>query len=73
MRTNWFIIILSNGQWWVDNEGHNFGPFATREIAALEALDYARRMGDPERISQIYWPNDDGKLTLIRELPNSGR
>lgn len=72
MRTNWFIVIHANGQWWVDNEGHTFGPFPTREIAALEALDYARRMGDPRRISQIYWPNDRGKLTLIRELPVAG-
>ncbi len=68
MHTNWFIVILSNGKWWVDNEGHTFGPFPSREVAALEALDYARRMGDPSRISQIFWPDDDGKLKLIREL-----
>jgi hypothetical protein len=68
MRTNWFIVVEARQQWWVDNEGHSFGPFATRDIAALEALDYARTLGDPERLSQIYWPNDRGELKLIREL-----
>jgi hypothetical protein len=68
VKTNWFIVIQSGGRWWVDNEGHAFGPFATREIAALEALDYARKFGDETRISQIYWPGEDGRLKLIREI-----
>src|SRR3954447_24482957 len=51
VRTNWFIVIRSNEQWWVDNEGHSFGPFPTREVAALEALDFARTLGDKGRIS----------------------
>ena len=72
LRTNWFIVIRSNGRWWVDNEGHAFGPFPTREIAALEALEFARKLGDHDRVSQIYWPDDDGKLKLIRELPGAG-
>jgi hypothetical protein len=68
LRTNWFIVIEANGKWWVDNEGHAFGPFPTREIAALEAVDYAKRLGDPSRASLIYWPDADGKMKLIREL-----
>jgi len=68
VRTNWFIVIRSNEQWWVDNEGHSFGPFPTREVAALEALDFARTLGDKGRISQIFWPDESGKLKLIREL-----
>jgi len=68
LRTNWFIVVFANGKWWVDNEGHVFGPFPTREIAALEALDYARQLGDSDRRSQIYWPDDSGKHKLIREF-----
>lgn len=68
MRTNWFIVIQANGKWWVDNEGHAFGPFPTREVAALRAVDYARKLGDPNRKSLIYWPNEEGKMKLIREL-----
>ena len=68
MRTNWFIVIHSNGEWWVDNEGHNFGPFPSRGVAALEAVNYARRLGDQSRRALVYWPNDEGKMTLVREL-----
>ena len=68
MRTNWFIVIESNGGWWVDNEGHDFGPFPSRGVAAIEAVNYARRLGDKSRRSLIYWPDDNGKMTLIREL-----
>lgn len=68
LRTNWFIVVQANGKWWVDNEGHAFGPFLTREVAALEAVDYARKLGDPNRRSLVYWPADDGKMKLMREL-----
>ena len=68
MRTNWFIVIQSNGKWWVDNEGHAFGPFPSREVAALEAAEYANKLGDPNRTSLIYWPDETGKMTLVRDL-----
>jgi hypothetical protein len=67
-QTNWFIIVQANGKWWVDNEGHAFGPFPSREVAALGALDYARKLGDSDRVSQVFWPDVDGKPKLIREL-----
>jgi hypothetical protein len=68
MRTNWFIVIESNGAWWVDNEGHDFGPFPSRGVAAIEAVNYARTLGDQSRRSRIFWPDDTGKMKLIREL-----
>jgi hypothetical protein len=68
MRTNWFIVIQTTGGWWVDNEGHAFGPFATREAAADEAIAYARRLGDPSRCSLIYGPDELGKQRLICKL-----
>lgn len=66
--SNWFIVIEAVGKWWVDNEGHAFGPFPSREVAALEAIDYARKLGDPLRRSQVFWPDDTGKQKLVREL-----
>jgi len=72
-RTNWFIVVETNGKWWVDNEGLAFGPFPTREVAALEALDYARKLGDPDRVSQVFWPGNDGKSELIRELQGEAK
>lgn len=71
MRTNWFIVIRSNGEWWVDNEGHDFGPFPSRGVAAIEAVNYARALGDQSRRALIYWPDDEGKMTLIRQLHGS--
>jgi hypothetical protein len=68
VRTNWFIVIQANGAWWVDNEGHGFGPFPSRGVAAIEAVNYARTLGDPSRQALIYWPDDTGKMTLIRQL-----
>jgi len=68
MRTNWFIVIESNGAWWVDNEGHDFGPFPNRGVAAIEAVNYARTLGDQSRRALIFWPDDTGKMKLIREL-----
>ena len=68
MRTNWFIVIQSSGKWWVDNEGHAFGPFPSREAAAREATHYANKLGDPGRASLVYWPDENGKMTLVRDL-----
>ena len=66
-RTNWFIVVEANGKWWVDNEGR-LRPFPSREAAALEALDYARKLGDLDRVSQVFWPDEHGRPKLIREL-----
>ena len=68
MQTNWFIVIRSRDAWWVDNEGHSFGPFDDREEAAKHAIEYARQFRDQKRVSQIYWPNSDGKQTMLLQL-----
>ena len=65
MKTNWFIVIHVGKSWWIDNEGKSYGPFLNREQAGAEALQIAKLFGDKGRISQIYWPADDGKHKLI--------
>ena len=67
MRTNWFIVIQARGAWWIDNEGMEFGPFPTKEMAAAEALTIARKFGDARRRSRLYWPAENGEHTLIWE------
>ena len=37
-------------------------------VAAVEALDYARKLGDLDRVSQVFWPDEHGRPKLIREL-----
>ena len=67
MRTNWFIIFEARRAWWIDNEGTEFGPFETRELAGAEALSIARSFGDKTRRSQVFWPEDDGRQKMIWE------
>ena len=37
-------------------------------MAAVEALDYARKLGDLDRVSQVFWPDEHFRPKLIREL-----
>jgi hypothetical protein len=65
MKTCWFIVIESQGAWWVDCEGRAYGPVPSKEQAAKEAIKLAKIFGDPERRSEIWSPDDDGKLTVV--------
>jgi hypothetical protein len=67
MQTNWFIIFQSRGSWWIDNEGTEFGPFASKRRAGTEALSIARTFGDKARRSCVFMPDDEGKHRLIWE------
>ena len=67
LQTNWFIVFEAKGAWWIDNEGTEFGPFASKETAGSEAIVIARRFGDKNRRSRIYWPDEQGKQQLIWE------
>jgi hypothetical protein len=67
VKTNWFIIYLSRGTWWIDNEGTEFGPFTSKEEAGAEALTIARTFGDKQRRSRVYWPDETGKQHMIWE------
>jgi hypothetical protein len=65
MKTCWFIVIESQGSWWVDCEGKAYGPVPTREQAVAEARKLVRIFGDPERRSDLWAPDDTGKLVLV--------
>lgn len=65
MRTNWFVVIRVRDHWWIDNEGHAFGPFPSREDACAASSRVARSFGDPRRRTLVYWPDDAGRPRLI--------
>lgn len=67
MLTEWFVVVPARDAWWVDNEGTQFGPFASNQEAGREAQVIARRFGDKTRRQQVYAPGDDGKQKLIWE------
>lgn len=65
MQTCWFVVIRTPSAWWVDCEGKAYGPFDTREAAAAEAVRLAEAFGDPERRSDVYVPDETGRLQLV--------
>lgn len=65
MKTCWFVVIRTPAAWWVDCEGKAYGPFETRDEAASEAVHLAGAFGDPARRSDVYVPDDAGKLQLV--------
>lgn len=69
MATCWFIVIESNGAWWVDCEGHAYGPIENKD----EAIRYARKIaeiyGDPKRQAQVWAPQRKATPELIWSGP----
>ena len=65
MRTCWFIVLESVGQWWIDCEGKAYGPFKSNEEAQSESRKVAMAYGDPDRISLVFAPGRDGRQRLI--------
>lgn len=65
MRTRWFLVISSRAQWWVDCEGKSFGPFDSIEVAVAGAVRYAEVFNDPGRQSQVWVPDDLGRMYQV--------
>lgn len=60
-----YIVIQSRGRWWVDFEGRSFGPFETREQAALEGRGKAQATGFDGRTSEVLVPDSAGKYWIV--------
>lgn len=65
MATALYIVIQSQGQWWVDFEGRPHGPHPTREAAALEARNQAQFSAHMDRPSEVLVPDGDGKYWVV--------
>ena len=59
-----YLVIHSQGRWWVDFEGTPHGPFETRETAALDARNLARVRVDG-REAEVLVPDGDGRYWVI--------
>lgn len=60
-----YLVIRSQGNWWVDFEGKAHGPFTSRETAALEARSLARFQSHTGRNSEVLVPDDQGKYWVV--------
>ncbi|MDR3476079.1 MAG: hypothetical protein P4M09_30910 [Devosia sp.] len=65
MQTRWFVVIESLGSWWVDCEGHSYGPVASKADAAVAARRLAKVFDDPGRRSEIWAPDAQGRPQMI--------
>lgn len=65
MQTCWFVVIFSNGRWWIDCEGKAYGPFADRDDAAIEGTRLARTFGDPRRRAELWAPDAAGTMKRV--------
>jgi hypothetical protein len=66
MRTCWYIVIESMGQWWVDCEGDAYGPFDNDEIARIEACRIAMSSSDEDgRRAEVWAVEPDGSHRRI--------
>jgi hypothetical protein len=71
MATALYIVIQSQGKWWVDFEGRAHGPHDTRETAALEARSQAQFMAHMDRPSEVLVPDGEGKFWVVWSSRNS--
>lgn len=65
MKTRWFLVVHSVGQWWVDLEGKSFGPFEDVDLAVSGAIHYAEVFDDRTRQSQVWAPDDTGRMYQV--------
>ena len=73
MQTCWFVVIHSNGRWWVDCEGTSYGPFTSRDEAAIEGAVLARTFGDDRRRAEVWAPDEHGRMKRIWVGADPGR
>ena len=65
MNPCWFLIIRSGDRWWVDCEGKAYGPFESVEDARSNAIRFAEIFAEPKRVSQVFAPDESGRLRMI--------
>ncbi len=72
MATALYIVIQSQGHWWVDFEGRAHGPHDSREAAALEARNQAQFMVHTnERPAEVLVPDGDGRYWVVWNSRNA--
>lgn len=73
MRTCWFIVIQSQGNWWVDCEGKAYGPMPSRDGAIRHAREIAKAFTDPARQPQVWTTKPGERPTMIWAGPEGAR
>jgi len=67
-----YIVIFSQGKWWVDFEGRAHGPHPTREVAALEARNQAQFSVHMDRPCEVLVPDAGGRYWVVWDSRDAG-
>ena len=67
-----YIVIFSQGKWWVDFEGRAHGPHPTREVAALEARNQAQFSAHMDRPCEVLVPDAGGRYWVVWDSRDAG-
>ena len=67
-----YIVIFSQGKWWVDFEGRAHGPHPTREVAALEARNQAQFSAHMDRPCDVLVPDAGGRYWVVWDSRDAG-
>lgn len=65
VKTCWFLVVKARGEWWVDCEGKSYGPFESADLATSNAIRFGEVFGDAGRQSQVWAPDDTGRMQHI--------
>lgn len=60
-----YLVIHSQGRWWVDFEGRAHGPHSSKEAAAEEGRELARMATHAGRRSEVLMPDDFGRYRVV--------
>jgi hypothetical protein len=60
-----FIVIQSQGRWWVDFEGRAHGPHDSLGTAAIEARTQAQFQSQMNRAAEVLVPDVHGKYWVV--------
>jgi hypothetical protein len=69
VSSSWFIVVFSNGQWWVDHEGKPYGPYASAAEAKDGAVRLARSIAG-HRNWEVFVPGADDRHVLVASRRN---
>lgn len=60
-----YIVIESQGGWWVDCEGKAYGPFRSQDVAGRGAIEIARTYGDMNRPREVLSKGEHGLYNVL--------
>jgi len=60
-----YLIVYALQNWWIDIDGRSFGPFFDKETAMLDAIEMARKFGDPGVQIELWAPDEGGRNRVM--------